>query len=44
MNEPAPGNELYFDLRGTTSSDSRIGWLVPEANITGKASITYWRD
>ncbi len=26
------------------SSDSRLGWMVPEENIIGKALITYWRD
>ncbi|MFQ5471936.1 MAG: signal peptidase I, partial [Dehalococcoidia bacterium] len=39
-------NACYFVMGDNrqNSSDSRIGWLVPEENIIGKTLITYWQD
>ena len=39
-------NACYFVMGDNrqNSSDSRIGWLVPQENIIGKSLITYWRD
>ncbi|MCH8815230.1 MAG: signal peptidase I [Chloroflexi bacterium] len=41
------GSDACYFVMGDNrqnSSDSRIGWLVPEENIIGKTLITYWQD
>jgi len=41
------GSDACYFVMGDNrqnSSDSRMGWFVPEENIIGKTLITYWQD
>lgn len=41
------GSDACYFVMGDNrqnSSDSRMGWFVPEENIIGKTLVTYWQD